>query len=221
MAGPFDDHLVGSRGRGARGGGGSVNANRNRGGGSGGGGNNHPNNRNKNKGGGGPIVPDLPVVNKDLGLHQVGTGQMGGAFALGAGTQFAPGAGSSGVGMGFSDKDDYERTYFKNNPQEGFRAFVGSAGLNANALAPDLFGQWLDRQYGRTEAEYNALRADNPNQDLSYLDYLSSLGGVPYGQPGWDASQKAYWQHLYAADTDENRGISRSPFQGTGRWLAF
>ena len=188
MASPFDDHLVGGRGRGARGGG---------------------------------VVPDLPVVDKGLGLNQVNTGQMGGAFALGAGTPYAPGAGSSMLGAQFSDKDDHELSFFNNNPQAGFRAFVGSAGLNANAAAPDLFGQWLDRQYGRTEAEYQALTADAANQDLSYLDYLSSLGGVPYGQPGWDASQKAYWQHLYAADTDENRGISRSPFQGTGRWLAF
>lgn len=219
MASPFDDHLVGSRGRGARGGGGSVNSNRNRGGG--GGGNTRNRNRGGGGGGGGPIVPDLPVVNKELGLNQVNTGAMGGGFSLGAGTGFAPGAGASMVGAGFSDTDDYESSFFKNNPAAGFKAFLGSAGLNADAAAPDLYGQWLARQQARTQAEYEMLTADAKNQDLSYLDYLGSLGGVAYGQPGWQEAQNAYWRHLWNTDSNANRGINDAPFLGQSRWLTF
>lgn len=220
---PFDDHLVASRGRGARGGmaGGSVNNNRNRGG-PGGGGNNRPNNRHRNRGpGGGLGAPDLPVVDAGLGLDQVNTGQMGGGFALGAGTPYGPGAGSTTVGATYSDKTPYEQSFFKDQPEAAFKAFLGSAGLNADPAARDLYGQWLFNQQARTQREYEALAADAENQNLSYLDYLGSLGGVGYGQPGWEQSQRDYWRYLWNTDTDANRGIDNTRFQGQGRWLAW
>lgn len=186
---------------------------------------NRPNrNRGGGGGGGGPkpgLGPKLPTVDAAIGLDAPATGQLGGAFAMGAGTQFGPGAGSSTVGASFSDKNDWESGFFENNPQQAFQAHLGASGLTAGG--DDLQGQWLQNDlYPRMYAEYQALTADAANQNLSWLDHLGNVVGVPYGQPGYDEAARRYYQHLWNTEQSTTRGYA--PTQSTpgqSRWLAY
>jgi len=192
----------------------------------GGGGNNRNRNRNNNgnknkqksktKGGGGDppsIGPELPTLNADLGLNAPNTGGAGGAFSMS----------SAGFGVGnkpaFSDKSEYEQTFFKDNPQGGFNAFASAAGMSPTGQ--DAFGQWLGRQYDLEQQNYQMLAGDDQNQNLSWFDYLGNLTGTKYGQPGWEDAYKRYWTGRYNNDSMANRGLNDMPYQGNTRWLAF
>jgi hypothetical protein len=196
--------------RGGGGPGANVNRpNRNRGGGGGG-------------GGGKPgLGPKVPVVDAAIGLNAPATGQLGGAFAMGAGTQFGPGASSGTLGQSFSDKNAYESSFFKTNPEAAFKAHLGASGLTVGG--DDLQGQWMQNDlYPRLYGEYEALTADAANQNLSWFDHLGNLAGVPYGQEGHDEALKRYLQHLYNTEQSTTRGYA--PTQATpgqSRWLAY
>lgn len=195
----------------------------------GGGGNNNrnrPNNRNRNKpknrgggGGGGAgtddgasVGPALPELNAGLGLNAPNTGGNNGAFGMQ----------SAGFGLGtapnFSDKSEYESSRFATDPQGGFNAFASSSGMAP--MGQDNFGKWLQGQYEIEQANYNTLKADDQNQNLSWFDHLGNLAGVQYGQPGWEDAYKKFWMGKYNNDSMANRGLQDTPYQGQTRWLA-
>lgn len=186
---------------------------------------NRPNRNRPNRGGGGgggkPLGSKLTPVDAAIGLDAPATGQLGGAFAMGAGTAFGPGASSSTLGQDFSDKNDYEASVFRNNPEAAFKAFLGASGLTVGG--DDVQGQWLQNDLSpRLYAEYDALRSDYANRDLSWFDYLGNLTGTPYGQPGYDEAARKYYQHLYNTEQSTTRGYA--PTQATpgqSRWLAY
>jgi hypothetical protein len=212
---PWKDHLSsptpdrdamnrrGGGGGGNRGGpGNNVNRNRNRGGGG------------NNGGGLGTQLPDLPG---SPGLHMPVTGSIGGNLPGGAFSTLQ----QQNESFAFSGNNDKENSYFDTNPQEAFTGWMQQAGMTPNASAPDAFGQWLSRQYEPLQQQYAGLIADDQNRNLTFMDYLGSLGGVTYGQPGWQDAQRRYWQQRYAADSMENKGLNDAPYVGQSRWLAF
>ena len=176
------------------------------------------------------ISPDLDFLDKGIGLNAPATG----GFALGAGTPLAGGASSTTAGGGFnhggiplgggrySDKEEYEAAQFRNKPREAYGAMLGTAGLTVGGT--DTFGQWLANEYDRPGGlydQFNTLRTDKANENLSWFDYLGQLGGVQYGQPGWAQGMNQYMQHLYNSAGRDQRGVNYTPYEGTSRWLAY
>jgi hypothetical protein len=195
--------------RGGGGGGNTRNNNRNR---------NKPKNKNKPGGGGGAtddeasVGPALPELNASLGLNAPNTGGNNGAFGMQ----------SAGFGLGnsplFSDTSEYESSRFNTDPQGGFNAFASSAGMAP--MGQDNFGRWLQSQYEIEQQNFNTLKADDQNQNLSWFDHLGNLSGVQYGQPGWEDAYKKFWMGRYNNDSMANRGLSDTPYSGQTRWLA-
>lgn len=167
-----------------------------------------PNARGKGPGGGkgkgkgqslGPKLPKLPG-----GFHAPNVGTVGtDPGATGFATNF---------GATFNPKNDYEQTGFKNDPEGGYNAFLGSIGLDVGGN--DAYGQWLSNQYQSVFDDYNTLRRDDRNQNLTFMDFLHSLGGDT------PEARQQYWRAKYALDSDENKGISNTPYAGLSRWLA-
>jgi hypothetical protein len=122
-------------------------------------------------------------------------------------------------GGGFNGGNAYEDSFFRENPQAGARAFLQSAGLSPGGR--DAFGQWMEGEMQRMYEDFDAMRAESDNQNLSFLDYLANIGAVPYGSPNWADSFNRFMQQKYAYTPLEMKGLSYAPFEGGTRWLAF
>lgn len=119
----------------------------------------------------------------------------------------------------FSDTNPHEIDRFANEPEAAYQAMLRQAGMSASGN--DLLAQYLANDYQRLYGDYNLLRTDDANTNLTWFDYLGNLGGTPYGRPGWSDAFRRYMTGRYNAAGVAGRGEQVTPYSGFGRWLTF